>query len=127
MPPGYVGICLPVKGRRMPTYNVPVPGPDVFSALSSPVRRSLLELLGEQPQTVEELAGHFDMRRPSVSQHLRILKDSGLVREQRSGRHRVYRIDARPLREAADWLHPFERFWRERLNSLAELLDEDNA
>src|SRR5580704_11010021 len=97
--------------------------PDVFSALASPVRRSLLDMLADRPQTVEELAGRFDMRRPSVSQHLRILKDNGLVREQRSGRNRVYRVDATPLREVADWLHPFERFWRERLNSLAQLLD----
>jgi DNA-binding transcriptional ArsR family regulator len=104
-----------------------MPEPDVFSALASPVRRSLLHLLADQPQTVEELAGRFDMRRPSVSQHLRILKDSGLVREQRSGRHRVYRINATPLQEVVDWLHPFERFWRERLSALAELLDEDGT
>jgi DNA-binding transcriptional ArsR family regulator len=101
--------------------------PDVFSSLASPVRRSLLDLLADRPQTVEELASRFDMRRPSVSQHLRILKDSGLVCEQRSGRHRLYQIDATPLREVADWLHPFERFWRERLTVLAQLLDEDGT
>lgn len=98
---------------------------DVFAALASPVRRSLLELLAERPQTVNELAAQFDMRRPSVSEHLRVLKDCGLVQEQRAGRHRVYGLDARPLRQVADWVHPFERFWRERLRALADLLDED--
>src|SRR3954447_740313 len=98
---------------------------DVFSALASPVRRSLLELLAERPQTVNELAARFDMRRPSVSEHLRVLKDCGLVREQRTGRHRVYGLDARPLKQVAEWVHPFERFWRERLHALSDLLDED--
>jgi DNA-binding transcriptional ArsR family regulator len=98
--------------------------PDVFSALASPVRRSLLTMLAERPQTVNELAAHFDMRRPSVSEHLRILRESGLVHEQRTGRHRVYDIDAEPLRDVAHWLRPFERFWRERLHALADLLDE---
>ncbi len=98
---------------------------DAFSALASPVRRSLLALLSERPHTVQELASQFDMRRPSVSEHLKILKDSGLVHEQRSGRHRVYRLDAAPLKDVADWLHPFERFWRDRMRALADVLDED--
>ena len=98
---------------------------DVFSALASPVRRSLLELLAEKPQTVNELAARFDMRRPSVSEHLRILKDCGLVHEQRAGRNRVYGLEAAPLEQVANWVHPFERFWRKRLRALADLLDED--
>jgi DNA-binding transcriptional ArsR family regulator len=101
--------------------------PDVFSALASPVRRSLLIMLADHPHTVNELAAHFDMRRPSVSEHLRVLKDAGLVHEQRAGRHRIYGINAAPLRDVADWLHPFERFWRERLHALADLLDEEHA
>ncbi len=102
-----------------------MPASDVFSALASPVRRSLLGLLAERPQTVQELAARFDMRRPSVSEHLKVLKDSGLVHEHKVGRHRVYGIDGAPLQEVADWLHPFERFWRDRLRVLAQVLDED--
>jgi DNA-binding transcriptional ArsR family regulator len=63
----------------------------------------LLDLLAERPHSVEELAAHFDMRRPSVSDHLKVLEDSGLVHE-----------------------HPFERFWRERLRALSDLLDEQH-
>lgn len=97
---------------------------DVFSALASPVRRSLLELLAEKPQTVTELAARFEMRRPSVSEHLKILKDAGMVSEHRAGRHRIYGLDPAPLQEVANWLHPFERFWRGHLRALADLLDE---
>ena len=101
--------------------------PDVFAALASPVRRSLLELLTQRSQSVNELAARFEMRRPSVSEHLKVLKDAGLVNEHRAGRHRVYEIDAAPLREVADWLHPFEQFWRSRARALADLLDDEET
>jgi DNA-binding transcriptional ArsR family regulator len=96
----------------------------IFAALASPVRRQVLQLLRELgPRPVAELAGHFDMARPSFSEHLRVLREAGLVRERRAGRHRVYRLDAEPLTEVQQWLHPFERFWRERLTQLSDVLD----
>jgi DNA-binding transcriptional ArsR family regulator len=97
---------------------------DVFAALASPVRRELIHLLLDGPHSVNELASHFEMRRPSVSEHLKVLRDSGLVTEQRSGRHRLYRLEAGPLMELSQWLTPYERFWREKLTGLRELLDE---
>jgi DNA-binding transcriptional ArsR family regulator len=104
---------------------VPELSPDVFAALASPVRRDLLRLLLDGPQPVNTLAGYFDMRRPSVSEHLRVLRDAGLVVERRSGRQRLYQLDPAPLREVADWLTPYERFWREKLGNLRDLLDEE--
>jgi DNA-binding transcriptional ArsR family regulator len=104
-----------------------VPEPDVFAALASPVRRDLLRLLLSGPAPVNTLAGHFDMRRPSVSEHLKVLREAGLVVERRQGRHRLYELDARPLRDVSDWLHPYERFWRERLGKLRDLLDETDG
>jgi DNA-binding transcriptional ArsR family regulator len=98
--------------------------PDVFAALASPVRRDLLRLLLSGPTPVNTLAAEFDMRRPSVSEHLKVLRDAGLVVERRNGRQRLYELDARPLRDVSDWLLPYERFWRERLGTLRELLDE---
>ncbi|MFD2765952.1 ArsR/SmtB family transcription factor [Micromonospora eburnea] len=97
---------------------------DVFAALANPTRREVLRLLlerGEQP--VQQLADHFDMRRPSLSEHLRVLKDAGLVTEQPVGRQRFYALRPEPLREVADWLGPYERFWRARLADLREVLD----
>jgi DNA-binding transcriptional ArsR family regulator len=101
-----------------------VPEVDVFAALASPARRSLLRLLLDGPKPVHELAEHFAMSRPSVSEHLRLLRDAGLVSEQRDGRRRLYRLEAAPFAEVADWLTPYERFWRGRLASLADVLDD---
>jgi DNA-binding transcriptional ArsR family regulator len=98
---------------------------DVFSALASPVRRSLLTMLAERPQTVNELASRFDMRRPSVSEHLRVLRETGLVREQRAGRTRVYDVDAQPLHDVVEWLESFEDFWQSRVHALRGMLDDD--
>jgi len=97
---------------------------EVFAALGNPVRRELLRLLLEGPRTVNDLASHFDMRRPSVSEHLRVLRAAGLVSERRAGRERHYRLEAGPLIEMQDWLHPYERFWRAQLKSLRETLEE---
>jgi DNA-binding transcriptional ArsR family regulator len=98
---------------------------DVFAALASPVRREILGLLLDGPQPVNALATRFDMRRPSVSEHLRVLRDAGLVTEQRAGRQRFYRLQPGPLAEVRDWLTPYERFWRDRLRNLREMLDEN--
>jgi DNA-binding transcriptional ArsR family regulator len=102
-----------------------MPSDEVFAALSSPVRRELLDLLRAEPRPVHELAQHFRMRRPSVSEHLKVLRDAGLVTDERRGRERVYHVDAAPLRDVADWLHPYEEFWRDRLSGLRRLLDEE--
>ena len=84
---------------------------DVFAAVASPVRRALLGLLLDRgPLPVQHLAAHFAMSRPSVSEHLKVLKDAGLVREYKSGRHRYYQLEPRPLTELAQWLTPYERF-----------------
>jgi DNA-binding transcriptional ArsR family regulator len=102
--------------------------PDVFAALASPIRRELLRLLRDQgPMPVQQLADHFEMRRPSVSEHLKLLRDAGLVGERRAGRQRYYQLEAGPLREVFDWLVPYERFWRDRLSALRQVLDEDQS
>jgi DNA-binding transcriptional ArsR family regulator len=96
----------------------------VFSALASPVRREVLRLLREQgPQPVARLASHFPMARPSLSEHLKVLRDAGLTSETKVGRQRLYRLEAAPLSEVQEWLGPFERFWRDRLTDLSTLLD----
>ncbi|MFI7642052.1 ArsR/SmtB family transcription factor [Nonomuraea sp. NPDC049400] len=97
----------------------------VFTALASPARRELLRLLlDEGAQPAGRLAERFDMSRPSVSEHLKVLRDAGLVAETRKGRERHYRLEAAPLMEIRDWLSPYERFWREKLADLTTLLDE---
>jgi DNA-binding transcriptional ArsR family regulator len=100
---------------------------DVFAALANPTRRELLRLLLDGPQPVAAMAARFDMARPSVSEHLRVLREAGLVTERRTGRQRYYQLEAAPLRELSEWLHPYERFWRQRLTSLRHFLDELDA
>lgn len=101
-----------------------MPLPDVFTALANPTRRALLDLLRDQPRTVNDLAARFDMRRPSVSEHLRTLREAGLVNVDKRGRERLYRLSPAPLEEVATWLGPYEAFWRDRLRGLREHLDD---
>jgi DNA-binding transcriptional ArsR family regulator len=97
---------------------------DVFAALASPARREMLSLLLDGPRTVNDIASHFNMRRPSVSEHLRVLRDASLVSERRAGRERHYQLEPDPLIGLRDWLHPYERFWQERLSALRDVLED---
>jgi DNA-binding transcriptional ArsR family regulator len=102
-----------------------VPSVDrVFLALANPVRRELLEILVAQPLSAGELSDRFELSRPAVAEHLKVLRDAGLVADQPHGRHRIYRLTAEPLAELGDWLHPFEKFWRGRLATLAQVVEE---
>ncbi|QFG24274.1 helix-turn-helix transcriptional regulator [Actinomadura sp. WMMB 499] len=98
---------------------------DVFAALASPVRRELTALLLDGPRSVNDLAAHFAMSRPSVSEHLRVLRGAGLVSERRDGRRRLYTLEPEPLAELSQWLAPYERFWRAKLSDLRTLLDDE--
>ncbi len=95
----------------------------VFAALANPTRRQILDLLLGGERTVQSIAERFAMARPSVSEHLRVLRDCGLVGEDKRGRFRYYRVEPEPLHDLRSWLSPFERYWRERLSALGEVLD----
>jgi len=97
---------------------------DVFTAIASPVRRALLDALATGPMPVHDLAAGFSISRPAVSQHLRILKQAELVREERYGRERRYQLNPAPLREVHTWIAHYEGFWRDRLSTLRDVLDE---
>jgi DNA-binding transcriptional ArsR family regulator len=97
----------------------------LFAALANPVRRQLLELLVDGPRTAGSLAGEFDLSRPAISEHLQILRRADLIVDEPAGRERHYHLRAEPLAEVAEWLHPFERYWRGRLSTLADLLEGD--
>ena len=99
---------------------------DVFGAISHPARRRMLDLLVEADRSVNAIAGHFQMSRPAVSQHLRILLDAGLVTEQRHGRERRYRLVAARLGPVRDWIAHYERFWDDHLQRLQRHLTKGN-
>lgn len=99
------------------------PRSDVFQALADPTRRRLIGLVAEGDRSVASLAAAFPMTRPAISQHLRILRQAGLVTERKVGRERHYRLRAAPLREVSAWVGQYEQFWRDRLDRLGEHLD----
>ena len=110
-------------GRMVMTANRE---PDVFGAISHPARRRMIDLLAQADRSVNAIAGHFDMSRPAVSQHLRVLLDAGLVAEERHGRERRYRFLPERLSPVRDWIALYERFWDDRLQRLQKTLSRRN-
>ena len=94
-----------------------------FDVLGDPVRRRILELLAEGELTAGALTSvvqdEFGISQPAVSQHLRVLRDSGFARMRPEGTRRLYAVDAAPFEELDGWLEPFRQFWNQRLDSLA--------
>jgi DNA-binding transcriptional ArsR family regulator len=95
---------------------------EAAAAISDPIRRRVLELVRDDELPAGELAAHFDVSRPAVSRHLRVLRDAGLVRERRAGRLRLYRADPAPLEELRDWL---DDYWSGRLQALKRAAEEE--
>jgi DNA-binding transcriptional ArsR family regulator len=90
----------------------------VFRALADPTRRRVLERLSRSPASVSELAEPFDMALPSFVQHLKLLEESGLVRSEKTGRVRTYRIAPRRLKLAENWMTRQRALWERRLDQL---------
>lgn len=97
---------------------------DVFRAIADPTRRKILDRLREGPVAVNALAGRFDQSRPAVSKHLRVLRNAGLVAEERSGRERVYRLQPKPLREVVGWIEGYRAMWQVKLGNLKRYLEK---
>lgn len=101
------------------------PGPlATFRAIADPTRRAILDVLRSGERTVSELLEPFEMSQPALSQHLKVLRQAGLVEQRRDGRRRIYRLDAEPLREVYDWVAHYERFWDAKLDALGRFLDQ---
>jgi len=97
---------------------------DPFNAVAEPKRRQVLEVLGTQELSVNEIVERLGWNQPMVSKHLGVLKEVGLVSERRVGRQRLYRVNAERLKPIYDWVAPFERYWSERYDRLDEVLQD---
>ena len=97
---------------------------DPFNAVAEPKRRRVLEVLGTQELSVNELVERLGWNQPMVSKHLGVLKEVGLVSERRVGRQRLYRVNAERLKPIYDWVAPFERYWSESYDRLDEILED---
>lgn len=96
----------------------------VFFALSDPVRRAIMERLGESKLLVSELAAPFDISLQAVSRHIQVLVRAGLVRQERSGRISRCSLEAGPILTAALWLNRYSKYWQQKFDLLAaSLLD----
>lgn len=101
------------------------PRKNVFRTIAHPTRRALLDRLQRRgEQAVHELSEPFGMSQPALSQHLRVLRESGLVEARKEGRQRLYRLRPEPLHEVVEWLEPYARFWRGRLRALGGHLED---
>lgn len=95
-----------------------------FEILAEPNRRHILDLLRSDERTVGELVTALDLAQPTVSKHLRTLRDAGLVLVRPDAQRRWYRLRVEPLQELDAWLEPYRRVWTERLDALETHLDE---
>lgn len=91
----------------------------VFSALSDPVRRAILERLGEEPLLVSELAAPFDISLQAVSRHIQVLVRAGLIQQERSGRVSRCSIEVAPIFAAAVWINRYSKYWQAQFDTLA--------
>jgi DNA-binding transcriptional ArsR family regulator len=98
---------------------------DLFTAIADPTRRQIIAMLAEQDRTVNEIADVFDLTRPAISKHLRVLRETGLVYEKKQGRQHVQSFNGDGLAPLSDWVRTYEDFWDRKLAKLKLLVEED--
>jgi DNA-binding transcriptional ArsR family regulator len=97
-----------------------------FSVLAQPTRLRILDLLRERERSVGELVKRLRLSQPSVSKHLRVLRDAGLVSVRTDAQRRLYQVRPEPLAEVDEWLEPYRRLWSGRLDALERHLDKES-
>lgn len=96
---------------------------DAFQVIADPSRRHILQLLSEDSLTINALAGHFDMSRPAVSKHIRILHDAGFIAIQDIGRERYCMLQQDGFNELQEWINYFDTFWLKKMKKLETILN----
>ena len=96
-----------------------------FAALADNTRRAVVARLAEGEAPLSELAKPFDMSLTAVSKHVQVLSDAGLVHIEKRGRTRYCKLQARPMKDAMDWLNFYQTFWEDKFDTLAKHLEED--
>ena len=99
---------------------------DVFQAIADPTRRAILNLLAAQPQplTLNGVAEHFEISRPAISKHIKILAECGLVIIRKQGRERYCEVQLDKLNEVSNWVEQYRMLWEQRFDRLDETLNE---
>ncbi len=99
---------------------------DTFTALADPTRRQIVEQLAAGEAAFGDLADRFEMSRPAVSQHLKVLREAGIVASRADAQRRIYRLNDDSLDEIEAWLSKVREFWSRRLDRLEQLLEEED-
>jgi len=99
----------------------------MFDVLAEPTRRRILDQLRERPHTVGELVTTLTVSQPSVSKHLRVLRDAGLVEARKDAQRRVYELRPEGLADVLAWVEPYRRLWAGRLDALERHLDAEEG
>jgi DNA-binding transcriptional ArsR family regulator len=97
----------------------------MFDVLAEPNRRRILDQLLERPRTVGELVTALEVSQPSVSKHLRVLRDAGVVEARKDAQRRVYELRPEALADVLAWVEPYRKLWAGRLDALERHLDAD--
>ena len=98
---------------------------DVFQAIADPTRRQILGLLAHHSLNLNAVSEKFDISRPAVSKHIRILTECGLVTIKQTGRERYCHANLRQLKEVADWTEKYKVFWTQKLDALEDFLNKE--
>ena len=97
---------------------------DTFAVLAEPTRRRIVDELRAAERSVAELVQALAVSQPTVSKHLKVLRDSGLVSRRTAAQQRIYRIEAKPFQALDEWLAPYRRMWTRHLDTLERHLDD---
>lgn len=97
---------------------------DVFQAIADPVRRQIIGIVAKEPMNVNSVADRFDISRPAISKHMKILAECGLVVINQKGRERIYEAKLEQLDEVADWVTEHKKIWTQRFDNLEAYLNE---
>jgi DNA-binding transcriptional ArsR family regulator len=95
---------------------------DAFQAIADPTRRQIINLIAYQPLNLNTIAENFEVSRPAISQHIKILIECGLINIKKNGRERYCEARLEPLNEVAQWIEPYRKSWEERFNKMDDLL-----
>ena len=113
----YIYIC-----KRILTYFTM--RRDVFQAIADPTRREIINLIAQQSLNLNAIADNFEVSRPAISQHIKILTECGLIVVKKQGRERFCEAKLQSLNQVADWIEPYRKLWADQFDELDNILED---
>lgn len=100
---------------------------DVFQAIADPTRREIIHLLSQQPQNLNTIAANFEVSRPAISKHMKILTECGLVIIKQQGRERFCEVQLKKIVQVSEWAEQYRQFWTVKLDALDKFLSQSKT